>query len=211
MIARAANVGQRTETCDERADRLWMDLMHEVRVVLTAVQLLFAFLLAAVFTPAYERLDHTERLLYLLCLVSGAGALVALTGPVALHRLVTGLKVKTEAVAWASRLVTVALALLLTMTSLGLLVVMRQITGAFTALLLTIALTLWCGLCWGVPAFLLRRNLRIGRQPSHRHDPVSPHDVPRPRKGCTSPRPMGPKGASAACPEDRRVPRRGAP
>ncbi|GAA3385498.1 hypothetical protein GCM10017750_64350 [Streptomyces racemochromogenes] len=50
MIARASNVGQRRETCDERADRLWLELMHEVRVSLTAVQLLLAFLLAVAFT-----------------------------------------------------------------------------------------------------------------------------------------------------------------
>ncbi|MGW5346114.1 DUF6328 family protein [Streptomyces sp. NPDC004050] len=39
------NVGQRRETCDERADRLWLEMVYEVRVLLTAVQLLFAFFL----------------------------------------------------------------------------------------------------------------------------------------------------------------------
>ncbi|WP_199816126.1 MULTISPECIES: DUF6328 family protein [unclassified Streptomyces] len=163
MIARAANVGQRLETCDERADRLWLELMHEVRVVLTAVQLLFAFLLAVAFTPAYGRLGDTDRLLYLLCLLCGAAATAALTGPVALHRLVTGLRLKSETVAWASRLVAAGLVLLLAMTSLGLLVVLRQVTGPVTALLLGASLSVWCALCWGVPAFLLRRRSRSRR------------------------------------------------
>lgn len=87
--------------------------------------------------------------------------MAALTGPVALHRMVTGLKLKSETVAWASRLVAAALALLLAMTSLGLLVVLRQITGSTTAFLLSATLTLWCALCWSIPAYLLRRHDRL--------------------------------------------------
>ncbi|MEV5969610.1 DUF6328 family protein [Streptomyces sp. NPDC051921] len=158
MIARAANVGERQETCDERADRLWSELMHELRVVLTVVQLLLAFLLAAAFTPAYGQLDHTDRLLYLVCVLSGAAATAALTAPVALHRLVTGLEVKSETVAWASRLVATGMVLLLVMTVLGILVVLRQITGALPALLLAAALALWWAMCWVLPALLLRRR-----------------------------------------------------
>ncbi|MCX5309097.1 DUF6328 family protein [Streptomyces sp. NBC_00160] len=94
MMARASNVGERIETCDERADRLWLELMHEVRVVLIAVQLFLAFLLAVAFTPAFPRLTGFDRLLYLVCVLCGAGAMAALTGPVALHRLVTGRGVK---------------------------------------------------------------------------------------------------------------------
>ncbi|WP_185922041.1 DUF6328 family protein [Streptomyces sp. WAC06614] len=161
MIARAANVGQRQETCDERADRLWVELMHEVRVVLTAVQLFVAFLLAVAFTPAFGRLDHTDRILYLLCLLCGAGAMAGLTGPVVLHRMVTGLELKSETVAWASRLLAAALVLLLAMSLLGFLVVLRQITGATTALLLSAALGLWCAVCWAVPALVLRRRNRL--------------------------------------------------
>ncbi|MEU3726292.1 DUF6328 family protein [Streptomyces sp. NPDC031705] len=153
-------MGQRRETCDERADRLWVELMHEARTVLTAVQLLLAFLLAVVFTPAYGRLNDTDRFLYLVCVLCGAAAMAALTGPVALHRLVTGLELKPEAVAWASRLVAVGLALLLGMTSLGLLVVLRQITGAAPAVVLDATLVLWCVACWIAPALVLRHRHR---------------------------------------------------
>ncbi|MFJ6793134.1 DUF6328 family protein [Streptomyces sp. NPDC091268] len=178
MIARASNVGQRQETCDERADRLWLELMQEVRVVLTGVQLLLAFLLAVAFTPAYDRLNHTDRLLYLVCVLCGAGAMAALTGPVALHRLVTGLQLKPEAVLWASRLVATGMVLLLTMTSLGVLVVLRQITGAGPALVLGGAVAFWCGVCWVAPALVLRhrRRARGAERPSapSRARPVGP-------------------------------------
>lgn len=41
----------RRETADERADRQWQDLMQEIRVVQTGVQILLGFLLTVVFTP----------------------------------------------------------------------------------------------------------------------------------------------------------------
>ncbi|MGW4163757.1 DUF6328 family protein [Streptomyces sp. NPDC004788] len=174
MISRAANVGERQETCDERADRLWSELMHEVRVVLTVVQLLLAFLLAASFTPAYGQLDHTDRLLYLVCVLSGAGATAALTGPVALHRLVTGLGVKSETVAWASRLVATGMVLLLAMTVLGILVVLRHITGSVPALLLAALLALWWIACWVLPTLLVRRRVRERRPDARATRAASP-------------------------------------
>ncbi|MER7338833.1 DUF6328 family protein [Streptomyces sp. NPDC000075] len=60
--ARLLGPGDRHESCDERADRLWAELLHEVRVALTAVQLLLAFLLAAPFTQVFARLPGTDHL-----------------------------------------------------------------------------------------------------------------------------------------------------
>ena len=50
----------RDETEDERADRRWGELIQEVRVAQTGVQILFGFLLTVVFTPRYEDLAQTE-------------------------------------------------------------------------------------------------------------------------------------------------------
>ncbi|WP_438309639.1 DUF6328 family protein [Streptomyces sp. HUAS TT3] len=52
------NVGQRRETCDERADRLWLEMVYEVRVLLTAVQLLFAFFLPVACCAGRVRWRH---------------------------------------------------------------------------------------------------------------------------------------------------------
>ncbi|MGW7331682.1 hypothetical protein ACWGIU_24470 [Streptomyces sp. NPDC054840] len=64
------------------------------------------------------------------------------------------------------------LTLLLVMTGLGLLIVLRQITGPLTALLLDATLALWCAGCWILPALVLR------------HSPApapAPHLEPSPR------------------------------
>lgn len=51
----------RDETVDERADRQWQDLMQEIRVVQTGVQILLGFLLTVVFTPGTRASGRRTR------------------------------------------------------------------------------------------------------------------------------------------------------
>ncbi|MET7981927.1 DUF6328 family protein [Streptomyces sp. NPDC005281] len=118
----------RDESPEERADRKWGDLLQEIRVAQTGVQILFGFLLTVVFQPSYRRLSDADQTLYMVTIVLGASAIGALIAPVAFHRVVTGRFIKPEAVVWASRLTLLGLLLLLlTMTS-SLLLVLRTAT-----------------------------------------------------------------------------------
>ncbi|MGY1495482.1 DUF6328 family protein [Streptomyces sp. QTS52] len=118
----------RDETKEERADRKWGELIQEVRVAQTGVQILFGFLLTVVFTPRYEQLDATEHTIYIITVVLGAATTGALISPVALHRIVSGRQVKPEAVRWASRLTFTGLVLLLATMTSALLLVLRVAT-----------------------------------------------------------------------------------
>lgn len=172
MNLRDPGPGDRTETVDERADRLWCELLHEVRVALTGVQLLLAFLLAAAFTPAVQHLAGSDRYMYVACILLGTAATGALTAPVCLHRLVTGRGVKPEAVVWAARFTTAGLSLLLGMVTLALLVVLRTLLSAPVALLLDGCLLLWLSACWILPGLLLRREaVRRVETPTCAHPP----------------------------------------
>ncbi|CAM5505770.1 hypothetical protein SFUMM280S_00594 [Streptomyces fumanus] len=75
----------RDETEEERADRMWTELIQEVRVAQMGVQILFGFLLTVVFQPKYDalRLSDTDQRIYLITVVLGACATGALIGPVA--------------------------------------------------------------------------------------------------------------------------------
>ncbi|MGA8256653.1 MAG: DUF6328 family protein [Nocardioides sp.] len=107
----------RDETDDERADRKWIDLLQELRVVQTGVQLLAGFLLTLPFQERFEDLDDAQRAGYLF-LVSLAGVTTALVlSPVALHRRLSGRHVKTQVVEAADRMTWPILA------SVGLLVI----------------------------------------------------------------------------------------
>ncbi|KUN81468.1 DUF6328 family protein [Streptomyces griseoruber] len=142
----------RDETEDERADRMWSDLIQEVRVAQTGVQILFGFLLTVAFTPKYTTLNDTDQAVYITTVVLGACATGALIGPVSLHRLVSGRRIKPQAVAWASRLTFVGLLLLLATMACALLLILRVATHGDHVVQLVVAVVAWYLLCWfGLP------------------------------------------------------------
>src|ERR671930_79865 len=77
----------RNETELERLDRNLVDLLQEVRVVQTGVQILFAFLLTAPLTSLFQRLDGVRRAEYFVTLSCAAIAAMLLIAPTAYHRL----------------------------------------------------------------------------------------------------------------------------
>ena len=55
----------RNESVEERMDRNWMELIQELRVLQTGVQILGGFLLTLPFQGRFEYLDDWQRSLYL--------------------------------------------------------------------------------------------------------------------------------------------------
>ncbi|WP_431996364.1 DUF6328 family protein [Streptomyces fungicidicus] len=149
----------RDETEEERADRMWTDLIQEVRVAQTGVQILFGFLLTVVFTPKYAELSDTDQTIYIVTVVLGACATGALIGPVSLHRLVSGRRIKAQAVRWASRLTLLGLLLLLATTSAALLLILRVATHDGFVPYLVAGVVAWFLLCWfGLPLWTRHRH-----------------------------------------------------
>jgi len=140
----------RDETDDERADRMWGDLIQEVRVAQTGVQILFGFLLTVVFTSRYTTLSDTNQAIYVVTVVLGSAATGALIGPVALHRMVSGRRMKAQAVVWASRLTFTGLLLLLATMTGALLLVLRVATDDVYVPWLVTGVVAWYLLCWFV-------------------------------------------------------------
>ncbi|WP_031087202.1 DUF6328 family protein, partial [Streptomyces sp. NRRL WC-3549] len=86
----------RQETEEERADRRWTDLLQELRVAQTGVQILFGFLLAVVFQSRFAGLSVTDRNIYVVTVMLGSATAAALIGPVSYHRLLTGRRMKPQ-------------------------------------------------------------------------------------------------------------------
>ncbi|GAA2449394.1 DUF6328 family protein [Streptomyces glaucus] len=127
---------------------MWQELIQEVRVAQMGVQILFGFLLTVVFTPKYDDLTDTDRTIYLATVVLGAAATGALIGPVSLHRLVSGRRVKPQAVRWASRLTLLGLVLLLATTTASLLLILRVASDDGFVPWLVVGVVGWYLLCW---------------------------------------------------------------
>jgi hypothetical protein len=148
----------RNETEEERADRKWGELIQEVRVAQTGVQILFGFLLTVVFTPRYADLADTDKTIYIVTVVLGACATGALIGPVSLHRLVSGRRVKPQSVEWASRMTFVGLVLLLATMTSSLLLILRVATHDGYVPWLVTGVVAWYLVCWFLVPLLVRQR-----------------------------------------------------
>ncbi|MFJ6666857.1 MULTISPECIES: DUF6328 family protein [unclassified Streptomyces] len=149
----------RDETKEERADRMWGELVQEVRIAQTGVQILFGFLLTVVFYPKYTTLSDTNQHIYIVTVVLGACTTGALIGPVSLHRLVSGHRVKPQAVRLAARLTFLGLVLLLVTMASALLLILRVATHDGYVPWLIAAVVAWYLVCWfGLPLWARHRH-----------------------------------------------------
>ncbi|NEC18688.1 DUF6328 family protein [Streptomyces parvus] len=149
----------REETQEERADRQWSELLQELRVAQTGVQILFGFLLAVVFQSRFEDLGDADRNIYVVTVMLGSATAAALIGPVSYHRLLTGRRMKPETVIWASRMTVLGLVLLFCTMCSTLLLILRVALHNETALWLVGGIALWFLVCWFVfPLWAIARG-----------------------------------------------------
>jgi hypothetical protein len=78
----------RDETPLERLDRNWNELLQELRVSQTGVQLLTAFLLSLPFQQRFQQVAHVEKVIYLIVVALSLLATGLLLAPVSIHRRV---------------------------------------------------------------------------------------------------------------------------
>jgi hypothetical protein len=126
----------RDESRDERLDRNWDELLQELRVVQTGIQLLAGFLLTLPFTQVFGGIDQAQKGLYLgLVVLAGVSVGLNLT-PIMLHRRVFGDHVKDRVVQTGhvlSQVVIAAVAVLIVGTSMLIFSVVVSWTAAFVA------------------------------------------------------------------------------
>ncbi|WP_460441766.1 DUF6328 family protein [Amycolatopsis stemonae] len=157
------NFAVRRETPTQRLDRNYAEILQEVRVAQTGVQLLLAFLLTVAFTPRFATLSEFERRVYVGALVLGAASTALLIAPAAFHRLVFRRRLKRELVLASSWFALFGLALLMLSISAALLLILSVTLGAAVATWITAGTTGWFVLCWYVVPLWSR--LRGSRRP----------------------------------------------
>jgi hypothetical protein len=145
----------------QRADRNLIELLQELRVAQTGVQILFAFLLSLSFTERFARLDPAQRGIYVVTLLLSVLTTGLLVAPAAIHRATFRRGVKREMVTVGHRLFKVGLATLaLTLTGAVLLVLDVAVgrTPALWAMAGTVVVL--TGLWFVLPLRLLQRAAR---------------------------------------------------
>lgn len=144
---------------------MWEELLQELRVVQTGVQILFGFLLTVVFQQRFGELSDADRILYIVTVALGAATTGALVTPVSLHRLLTGRRLKPETVAWASRVTVIGMVLLLFTMAAALLLVLRVAGSDSVATWIVIGMVVWFGTFWYVLPAVARKRVAMAEHP----------------------------------------------
>ncbi|MGW7002768.1 DUF6328 family protein [Streptomyces sp. NPDC054933] len=149
----------RQETPEERADRNLVELLQELRVVQTGVQIVFAFLLGLAFTSRFPQLNDFQVATYVATLLFTVIASAVLAAPVALHRGLFHRGAKPRIVALSARLALIGLAALALALNGAVLLLMDVVLGRGRAITITAVTTaLFAGL-WFVLPWTMRRQL----------------------------------------------------
>ena len=167
-VTRAMRAAQsRGETLDQVLDRNVGELLQELRVAFTGVQILFAFLLGLAFTSRFQDLDAFGLGVYTTALMTTALATVLLIAPVSFHRMVFRRRQKAALVAVADRMLVIGLALLIPAIASAVLLILDVALGRVAAIVGSGSTVLVGLVTWYALPLAVRRS---GRG-------VTPHDA----------------------------------
>jgi hypothetical protein len=125
----------RHETQLERLDRNLEEMTGELRVVVTGVQVLFAFLLIVPFDAGFAHVGSFERAVYFVTLIFAALAAVCTIAPSAEHRILFRHDDKRHIVFSSNRVVIAGLAFLALAMCGALLLVTTKLFGVTAGVL----------------------------------------------------------------------------
>jgi hypothetical protein len=149
---------RRNETPAQRADRNFNDILQELRVTQTGVQVLFSLLLTVPFSQRFESVTDFQKDVYFLALLLAAATVASLVAPVSVHRLLFHTGEKPWVVRVSSRLAIAGLVLLcLTLTTVMLFITDVLFDDALAIVTATVFAAATVTL-WFVPPLLRLRS-----------------------------------------------------
>jgi hypothetical protein len=143
------------ETAYEHLTRNWNELLQELRVAQTGVQILTGFLLTVPFSSRFTDLSDRERTVYLAVLAGSVVTTCLIVAPVALHRVLFRRRQKKWLVTASHYCARAGLAGLGVVSSGVLLLVFDVVVGPTAGVVAAVAalvmfLTIWLALpLWG--------------------------------------------------------------
>lgn len=148
----------RQETPNERADRNWSELLQELRVMQTGVQILTGFLLTLPFQSRFADLDRYQVNVYLALVIAAVIATALIVAPVSVHRVLFRKRMKGNIVTLTDRITRIALAVLaLVITGVAMLV-FDVVVGRTAGIAAGSAALVLMALLWVLLPEMLRRR-----------------------------------------------------
>jgi hypothetical protein len=163
----AAPAPLRNETPTQRIDRNFSELLQELRVAQTGIQILLAFLLTMAFSNRFLVVHGAAMALYVTAVLISALAVCLLIGPVAVHRLLFRRGEKAELVETAHVLTIAGLAALAVAVVCAITLVVQVALGWWPALGAAAALVVLFTVVWVLlPLHVRRAAARRPPEPS---------------------------------------------
>ena len=138
------------ETEKQRWDRNFADLLQELRVAQTGVQILFAFLLTLPFSSQFPNTTPYQRDIYVVALVAAAFATALIISPVAFHRALFRQGRKPELVRFGHKVATGGLGFMLVSMVSSVLLITDFLLSATLSIVLTTITGLWFVSLWAL-------------------------------------------------------------
>ena len=152
-------MAEEEESTRERIDRNWNEILQELRVAQTGVQILTAFLLTLPFQPIFEDLPSSRTYVYVGVLLSAMLSMLMLLTPVALHRALFHRGVRPWLVQAANVFSRVGLALLVAANVGAVWLVLDVVLGVAAASITAAVLAGLTTIGWVVlPAWVLAKR-----------------------------------------------------
>lgn len=149
----------RNETATERFDRNWDELLQELRVTQTGVQILAGFLLTIPFQQRFGDLTDVQRTAYLVALTTSVVATTLLVAPVSAHRLLFRRRAKRELVRFADAAARAGLVALAASIVAATFLIFDVVVGRGAALLGAVVALLLFVVNWLVLPLVVRSRL----------------------------------------------------
>ncbi len=145
--------GEDEESVQERLTRNLNELLQELRVTQTGVQILTGFLLTLPFSQRFDVLDEVQRVSYLAILCGSVLATGLIIAPVAFHRVLFRHRERPWIVTAANRAALAGLVSLALTTSGVVWLVFDLVTGRTLALVAGVVSLVFFAVLWaGVPS-----------------------------------------------------------
>lgn len=161
---------ERDETAAQRLDRQWDELLQELRITQTGIQILSGFLLTLPFQARFGELELPLRILYLVAVALATVATICVVAAVAAHRRLFSTHRKDALIRLGNTLAKAGLALL----ALSVLAVTGVTFGFVVGLLAGVLAMIVAGAVF-VALWLIVPS-RLARRPPN--NPYVPHDRP---------------------------------
>lgn len=148
----------RHETPDERSDRNWSELIQELRVAQTGVQVLAGFLLTLPFSSRFGEISELHRVVFTVAFVLAVVTVGLMTAPVSLHRMLFAHHRKATLVRVGATFAKLGMASMgLTLVAVVVLIFGVVVNDAAALVAGVVVLLLYAALWVALPLLVLRR------------------------------------------------------